>query len=466
MNHLSSVTIYLLLFCLLPYQALSGQRDADSLCFELRFASWEGDSAKVRSILDSIAVEEVDCAPWGEPTALSYAVMEGHYSIVEMLLKHGAGLEPSPGTYISPLDYAIRYDHPWVLELLIIYGANLNKQGTHQRTPLIRAVNAGGDITITDMLLHYGANTELALDDGTTPLLLSVMYGDLERTLLLIDYGANVNQADLKGYTPLMVSSMLNDTLMTQWLLYFGASPDSVNRDGWRALDFAISSRAQDVVTLLMPFTQPENLQTSLTLAYAVNNRDMIQLLRDSGITPGRKPIITATTFRFATASNNHHELWQYQVGVEDRRYNLMASLGFLHRRSTTTIFHDPPQQDTISYQLQGFRRAFFINIEKQFRLVSDHRITLLLNMGVQTGFTWGAFRGSTMKPQNGFMPGANIGICLTGTYLMGGIGYQFLYTHDKPVSPHHLMLQTSVRIPDKKYTVTPKPLHRALRFM
>jgi ankyrin repeat protein len=463
MNHKSFSCFTFILLSVLCCQEVRSQDRSDTLCYELRYAAWSGDSLTIRSLLDSTEVN-INCAPYGEQTALSYAIIEGHLHLVEMLLPYGPDFKRAPGTYRTPLELAIRHQHPEIVELLILYGDDVNQNNIKGLTPLIRAVNNGADMVITDMLLHYGADPDLQMNDGTTPLLLAAMYGDMEKALLLIGYGADVNKSDIKGYTPLMIAAILNDTLLGQWLLYYGASADSVNDQGWRALDFAISNHAYEMVRLLMPFTLPEKREHSMKLAYAIRNKPAIGMLKREGYSAGKRPIITAHHLRYSLATNSSHSIWQYSYTLEDSRYNAGYTFGILHRYRTATVFHQLSGNDTLNYQLQGARYAFFMGAEKYLDLMREKRHNISLFSGIYAGYTRGRFPGSTMKPQAGLLWFAQGGIQFSTKDLSVGFGYRHMPTADQPVSARHMLFQAALRIPDKQIVVSPKKPDHALR--
>jgi len=452
--------ILLAVFCC---SAVRSQDRNDTLCYQLRYAAWSGDSLTLRSLLDSTDVD-INCAPYGEHTALAYAIMEGHVHLVEMILPYAPDLTRRAGTSRSPLELAIRYQHPEIVELLIVYGDDVNQKNIRGLTPLIRSVNIGGDQVITDMLLHYGADPNLQMTDQTTPLLLAVMYGDLEKALLLIAYGADVNLGDYLGYTPLMIAAALDDTLMGQWLLYYGASADSVNYQGWKALDFAISSHAYEMVRLLMPFTSPEQRGHSIKHAYAIRNKPAIALLKEEGYSAGGRPVITAHHLQYSLATNSSQSIWQYSYTLEDSRYYAGYTFGFLHRYPSTTVFHQLPGNDTLSFQMQGTRYALFAGTEKYLDIMREKRHNISFFSGIYAGYTRGRFQGSTMKPQAGLLWFAQGGIQLITNYLSVGFGYRHMPTTDQPVSPRHLLFRASLRIPDKQFVVSPKKPDHALR--
>ena len=93
-------------------------------------------------------------------------------------------------------------DNTWKLEtikLLLYSGANPNMVNTFQETPLILLSNITGDNDLAQLLLEYGADPNIAKDNGVTPLRWAAVdyAGDIVRTLMT--YGADPHIASMNG---------------------------------------------------------------------------------------------------------------------------------------------------------------------------------------------------------------------------------------------------------------------------
>lgn len=434
---------------------LSSQVSNDTLCLKLRMAAWEGDYNTIRSILDTSEID-IDCYAPEELNALGYAIEERKYEIVELLLSFGA--DPNKRQDITMLDRAVKQEVHEIAELLILFGADVDKKGDRGITPLIRAINIG-DYIMVDMLLHYGANPDLSLNDSTSPLLLAAMYSDYEAAALLAGYGANVNKADLNGFTPLMIAAWLNDTVMALWLLEMGAKTEPVNYQGWDALSLAVSTSSTEMVKILLDHSSSTSSKRISNLTYIVNNKEIVKLVESKGYNRAFRPVIHSRHFTYGLLLNNRHLMGSYSIGLRDVRYNIDISAGFSHRYKTATIFHSISNNDSLLFQLQGKRFMVYTSIDKLFPMFEGSRNSVLLAAGLNAGYSWGSFMGTGMKPRKGFTPGLRAGIVWETKSFSTGLYYNQLQFNESPVPKEHLSVETSLLIPLKKHTVTPKKM-------
>ena len=118
-------------------------------------------------------------------TPLCKAAQNGHYTIIEKLLKKGAevdhaGKDGRTALWLAsrlercPPDAegsdSIRYTPEDIVELLVKYGANVNARSSKGHTPLIGATVAGR-LAVVDHLLKRGADLKLADSYDQSPLM-------------------------------------------------------------------------------------------------------------------------------------------------------------------------------------------------------------------------------------------------------------------------------------------------------
>ena len=94
---------------------------------------------------------------------------------------------------------AIAQNQPKRVHQLLINGANANLKLKNGTTPLIVAATVG-NMAITQDLLHYGAKILTANQDGVTPLIAAGGSGNGDTALYLIKQGANPCAVDNKGF--------------------------------------------------------------------------------------------------------------------------------------------------------------------------------------------------------------------------------------------------------------------------
>lgn len=110
------------------------------------------------------------------------------------------------------------------------------------RTPLHYAAYVG-DVPLIDLLLDRGALIDVAAAGvfGSPPILQAILghrLGALER---LIARGANVNVRLSDGSTPMHEAGLTGQNAVVSALARAGALPDVVRADGWRPRDLALS---------------------------------------------------------------------------------------------------------------------------------------------------------------------------------------------------------------------------------
>jgi len=127
-----------------------------------------GQMLKIEQELDSTAVESqsksdsaigrlLNAQGGHYRNALQAASIDGHKSIVQLLLANGANINAQGGDYGNALQAASAGGHKSIVQLLLANGANVNAQGGHYGNAL-QAASAGGHKSIVQLLLANGAN--------------------------------------------------------------------------------------------------------------------------------------------------------------------------------------------------------------------------------------------------------------------------------------------------------------------
>jgi ankyrin repeat protein len=115
----------------------------------------------------------------------------------------------------------------------------------------IQAACGATNLTLIRMLLAKGANPNVALEDGSTPLMFSVATRNPEAIILLLSHGANINAKQVKGITALMIAAEDADLSVVKALLNFKPDLEVKALDGLTALDSARLKGHQGVVEAL-----------------------------------------------------------------------------------------------------------------------------------------------------------------------------------------------------------------------
>jgi hypothetical protein len=156
------------------------------------------------------------------------ACRDGDTERVKQLLDGdgGAHVDKKDGFGMTALMGASFYGHTEVVRLLLDKGALLDEKGEHGRTALLLA-SMNGHTEVVRLLLDKGALLDEKDKSGRTALMKASEEGHTEVVRLLLDKGALLDEKDTYGGTALKYAS-LHDTEVMKLLLEKGASVDKI----------------------------------------------------------------------------------------------------------------------------------------------------------------------------------------------------------------------------------------------
>lgn len=181
---------------------------------DLWLAICEGDHATVESIVDERPALARGRTAEGLPWTLA-AVYRGHPGVADLLLRHGAELDPFTAAALgrtdqlrvmldrgeaglqdlsadgwTPLHLAAFFGHPETAAMLIDRGADMAARSRNDigNTPLHAAV-AGGRSAVAELLVERGADVN-AVANGLRPLDIAAGREDREMEAYLVAHGA------------------------------------------------------------------------------------------------------------------------------------------------------------------------------------------------------------------------------------------------------------------------------------
>ena len=184
-------------------------------------------------------------------TPLHLAALEGHFNIVESLLKLGVDIQRR-GDYGTPMDRAAFDGQVAVMAVLLNRGATVVTKSYWGRTPLHEAASRG-HIEAVRLLLRRGAEVNAVDEIGNnrTPLHEAMYSGNSDMVKLLLLYGATVEHRNNWGATPLHMAARIGASDVVEVLLLAGVDRSAIDKQGRTPLDEAIENNHLDVVSLL-----------------------------------------------------------------------------------------------------------------------------------------------------------------------------------------------------------------------
>ncbi|XP_045150135.1 ankyrin repeat and SOCS box protein 3 isoform X1 [Echinops telfairi] len=226
-------------------------------------------------------------------SAIHLAASQGHWKVIQILLKAGADPNASTLEETTPLFLAAENGQIDVLKVLLRHGANVNGPHSMCGWNTLHQASFQENAEIIKLLLQKGANKECQDDFGITPLFVAAQYGKLASLATLISSGANVNCQALDKATPLFIASQEGHTQCVELLLSSGADPDLYcNEDNWQLPIHAAAQMGHaNILELLIPFTdracdtQPDKVSPVYSAVFG-GRKDCLEILLQNGYSP------------------------------------------------------------------------------------------------------------------------------------------------------------------------------------
>lgn len=185
-------------------------------------------------------------------TALIAASIRGDLTIVQALLKGGAGINEKDKAGFNALLRALQSKHDEVGEVLVVRPElDVNAQGSNGITALMQYVIRNEKNRIQN-LLDRGANPNLPDEEQDTALHLAAQRGDIDIVKMLMTKGADVNAKNKLGGTPLMWAGVYGHEEVARALLDKGADPKLKDADGLTAAAWATKNNREVMAQLLL----------------------------------------------------------------------------------------------------------------------------------------------------------------------------------------------------------------------
>ncbi|KAF5613591.1 ankyrin repeat domain protein [Fusarium subglutinans] len=189
----------------------------------LTYAIWNGHLSVVHRLVEAGAWVDVPDVLGGTPT--SYAVTSGNSGIKALLVRGNVPRDPNHKEGGKLLLSAAKYGHINVVRVLVeAKETNINLKDGEGWTPLMWAINYRHN-RIIKLLLEHKAEVNIRDRAGMTPLHFATRYGQFEVAKLILQTGrADVNMPDLTGLTPLHQTARWKQDDIAQLILRTGVA--------------------------------------------------------------------------------------------------------------------------------------------------------------------------------------------------------------------------------------------------
>ncbi|XP_057334445.1 uncharacterized protein LOC130673443 [Microplitis mediator] len=196
-----------------------------------------------------------------EKTAIFYAVKNGDFNIVKLLITNGACVEDDPDL----LNIAALNQCSDTVQILLEHGVDINACDSFGKTALHSAFvkqssQLNNDViykiepSLIRVLLNKGADVNMPMNDGRTALHLAVQTDNEEIVNTLLEYNPKVNVSDAKGITPLHLAAQTENSKIVDSLLNKNADITAVDIKGMTALHFAAEVGHLDIIKNLLKY--------------------------------------------------------------------------------------------------------------------------------------------------------------------------------------------------------------------
>ena len=261
----------------------------------------------------------------------------GSKSITETLLKYGSDLEAQDNHMRTPLHRASLSATLPVVRLLVDNGASVSARDVRRRTPLHVAA-LGCNLPIVKYLIERGSSVSAKDTDLDTPLHMVLRADEpLSLTALLLEYGAEINCNNGRQQTPLYLAVALGSLAKVNLLLDHGADADILDDTGFPLLYNAIRMKRHDIVrSLCIHGANPNRLgadgSTPLMRAAAIDAVDVVNVLLEFGATFKAWPDIVSPAsapsalsamenlVRIFDARSQHEEAEEVQRALDENK--------------------------------------------------------------------------------------------------------------------------------------------------
>lgn len=263
-------------------------------------------------------------------TPLLCAIIAGHKTIVQFLLKHGAELDT------SCLKIAVLHDHADIVEVLLKHQSDLMEQDEKNKNTTLMYAIAKGFFDIAEVLIRHGARTEYSEEEKPcVPLHIACVSGNVEAVNFLLSKNVNIDIKDENKTTSLHYAVRKGHEQVVELLLEHGADFTARNNHD-SVLHAAVSSGNIKIAKLILKkirsnhdfqkYIDLKDTEGDTPLMWAAEKGlvDMTKLLLNNGAAVDLKNKIGMTALDWAI-KNGHNEVAGVLTDIENDPYDAIC---------------------------------------------------------------------------------------------------------------------------------------------
>lgn len=186
-------------------------------------------------------------------TELIHAAAHGALDDVRRLVEAGAEVDARSEHGGTALHAAALGGHSEIAQLLLARGADVNAENHQGMTPFFAALsdqNGGPHGDLAKWLVDAGADPDLPLRNGATPLVMFTMHGKTNAAKLCLDCGADPQKSTPLG-PPIVAASFAGQLALLDALIEAGVELEARDPGGLTAMDAAKRRGFSEIVDRL-----------------------------------------------------------------------------------------------------------------------------------------------------------------------------------------------------------------------
>jgi ankyrin repeat protein len=220
--------------------------------------------------------------------ALHLCCFNGHYSVAEVLLQHGAPVNAKDRMGATALHMAAISGQSNIVELLLANGAEIGGKTVGGDNAFELAYDKEHYDVVSCILDCYKSMSQIGIWSASNILLDAVRACHIRLAISALSKGADVNVGDEANATPLHIACELNNVKMAALLLENGARVDVINTNFQSPLHSACMNGGLELVKMLIKGGAKVNAldkekSSALHTACYFQQSNMIKVLFDYG---------------------------------------------------------------------------------------------------------------------------------------------------------------------------------------